>query len=107
MTINEIAKLAGVSPSTVSKIMNNKDSSISTETREHVLRIAKEYHYKPYASVITSNTSKSLCIGVIFRNASEASSSVEGILSAARAEGYSVLFYESNLSAEQECFRHA
>ena len=102
MTINEIAKLAGVSPSTVSKIMNNKDSSISTETREHVLRIAKEYHYKPYASVITSNTSKSLCIGVIFRNASEASSSVEGILSAARAEGYSVLFYESNLSAEQE-----
>ena len=102
MTINEIAKLAGVSPSTVSKIMNNKDSSISTETREHVLRIAKEYHYKPYASVITSSTSKSLCIGVIFRNASEASSSIEGILSAARAEGYSVLFYESNLSAEQE-----
>ena len=69
MTINEIAKLAGVSPSTVSKIMNDKDSSISTETREHVLRIVKEYHYKPYASVITSNTSKSLCIGVIFRNA--------------------------------------
>ena len=37
MTINEIAKLAGVSASTVSKIMNNKDSSISAETREHVL----------------------------------------------------------------------
>ena len=29
MTINEIAKLAGVSASTVSKIMNNKDSSTS------------------------------------------------------------------------------
>ncbi len=102
MTINEIAKLAGVSTSTVSKIMNNKDSSISTETREHVLRIAKEYHYKPYASVITSNASKSLCIGAIFRSASEVNLAAEGILSAARVEGYSVLFSESNFSTEQE-----
>ena len=47
MTIKEIAKLAGVSISTVSKIMNNKDESISAETRENVLRIAKEYNYKP------------------------------------------------------------
>ena len=53
MTIKEIAKLAGVSISTVSKIMNNKDESISAETRENVLRIAKEYNYKPYASVLT------------------------------------------------------
>lgn len=38
MTIKEIAQLAGVSVSTVSKVMNNKDSSISAETRERVLR---------------------------------------------------------------------
>ena len=102
MTINEIAKLAGVSASTVSKIMNNKDSSISAETREHVLKIAKEYHYKPYASVITSASVKSLCIGVIFRNTSEYTLSTSGILGAAREEGYSVIFHESALSPEQE-----
>ena len=68
MTINEIAELAGVSVSTVSKIMNGKDSSISAETRKHVLQIAKEYHYKPYASVMTSYSGKSLCIGVILKN---------------------------------------
>lgn len=102
MTINEIAKLAGVSASTVSKIMNNKDSSISAETREHVLKIAKEYHYKPYASVITSASVKSLCIGVIFRNTSEYTLSTSGILDAAREEGYSVIFHESALSREQE-----
>lgn len=102
MTISEIAKLANVSVSTVSKIMNNKDSSISVETREHVLKIAKEYHYKPYASVITSQSSKSLCIGVIFRNGREAGIAAKGILSAAREEGYCVLFLESAGSAEQE-----
>ena len=102
MTINEIAKLAGVSASTVSKIMNNKDSSISAETREHVLQIAKEYHYKPYASVNTAGTVKTLCIGAVFRNTVELGMSAGGILEAARSEGYSVLFYESVLSPEQE-----
>ena len=51
MTINEIAKLAGVSASTVSKIINNKDQSINPETRERVLRIVKEYNYTPYGMI--------------------------------------------------------
>ena len=42
MNIKDIARLAGVSVSTVSKVMNQKDSSISQETREKVLRMAKE-----------------------------------------------------------------
>ena len=45
MTIKEFALLAGVSVSTVSKIMNGKDASISARTREHVLKLAKEYNY--------------------------------------------------------------
>lgn len=49
MTIKEIAQLAGVSVSTVSKVMNNKDSSISAETRERVLQTAKQFNYVPYA----------------------------------------------------------
>ena len=50
MTIKEIAALAGVSISTVSKIMNHKDASISPETRERVLRIVKEFNYTPYSA---------------------------------------------------------
>ncbi|WP_313584897.1 LacI family DNA-binding transcriptional regulator, partial [Lacrimispora sp.] len=37
MTIKEIAQLAGVSISTVSKIVNGKDDSINQKTRERVL----------------------------------------------------------------------
>lgn len=41
MNIKDIAKLAGVSASTVSKIINNKDQTISKETRERVLKIVR------------------------------------------------------------------
>ncbi len=39
MTIKDIARLADVSVSTVSKILNNKDSDISDTTRKKVLDI--------------------------------------------------------------------
>lgn len=37
MTIKDIAQIAGVSISTVSKIVNGKDQNINSETRERVL----------------------------------------------------------------------
>ena len=42
MNIKDIARLAGVSVSTVSKVMNRKDGTISQETREKVLKIARD-----------------------------------------------------------------
>ncbi len=48
MNIREIAQLAGVSISTVSKVLNRKDQAISEETRRKVLAVMKENHYQPY-----------------------------------------------------------
>ena len=59
MTIKEIAKLAGVSISTVSKIVNNKADNINIETRNRVLKIVKEYNYTPYGTA--KNICKDLC----------------------------------------------
>ncbi len=49
MNIQEVAKLAKVSVSTVSKIINGKDNDISEPTRKRVLKIVEEQNYIPYA----------------------------------------------------------
>lgn len=100
MTIREFARLAGVSVSTVSKIMNHKDSGISAETRERVLRLAKEYDYKPYASVAPQT--RTLTLGVLFRDTQDIGMLASGILSAASKGGYSLLLRESADSPEAE-----
>lgn len=46
MTIKDIAKLAGISKSTVSRVLND-ESGVSQEARDKVQRIAKEYNYTP------------------------------------------------------------
>lgn len=102
MTIKEIAKLAGVSISTVSKILNNKDDAISLETRNHVLKIAKEYNYVPYASIKTASTAKTFILGVLVSHYPDTTLLLKGILSAAQAEGYSVIISDSQDSPEEE-----
>lgn len=86
MTITEIARLAGVSVSTVSKIVNHKDASISSETRERVLAIVKEHNYRPYAT--RSATGRTGAIGALVREHS--GSMLQGIISAANRQGYTV-----------------
>ena len=51
MTIKDIAKAAGVSPSTVSLVINQKDARISEETRQRVMQVIEESNYIPYAGV--------------------------------------------------------
>ncbi len=57
--------MAGVSVSTVSKIINNY-SDISEDTRTKVLEIMKETGYVPSNSAKTLATKTSNLIGVIF-----------------------------------------
>lgn len=65
ITIDELAKIAKVSKSTVSKALNNKPD-ISEETKKYILAIAKQYDFTPnpfgkgLKNKITGN------IGVIF-----------------------------------------
>ncbi len=92
MNIKDIAKLCGVSPSTVSKILHNKDSDISVETRKKVLEIIKEYQYVPYSKVINSAAPKTNILGVmISQNTYEAQELLYTIEAAAAGKGYSVI----------------
>ncbi|MBE6072625.1 MAG: LacI family transcriptional regulator [Clostridium butyricum] len=63
MNSSEIAKLAGVSRSTVSRVINNY-SNVPEETREKVLKVIKEYDYVPHASARMLAGSKNRVIGL-------------------------------------------
>lgn len=102
MTIKEIANLAGVSISTVSKIVNNKDLNINPETREHVLKIVKEYNYTPYAAVKNTSSAKTFLIGVLLRTALETNLMINGIMEAAEESGYSILLLDSGNNLDNE-----
>ncbi len=101
MTIKEFARLAGVAPSTVSKIMNGKDDSISAETRARVLSLAKEYNYSAYTEMFPS-TAKTLLLGVIMPSSSIYNLTFQGILHAAQALGYSTLICETDDDGSDE-----
>ena len=65
VTIKDVAKAAGVSPATVSFIINNKPVSISTATREKVLKAIDELHYRPNQLAVSLVTNTSNTIGLI------------------------------------------
>lgn len=95
MTIKEIAGLAGVSASTVSKIVNNKDQDINPETRKRVLKIVKEYNYTPYGAVKSISHAKTFILGVLMRNADMNNQIIHGILQTAQSHGYTIMLFDS------------
>lgn len=65
VTIKDVAKAAGVSPATVSFIINNKPVSISAATRAKVLKAIEELHYRPNQLAVSLVTNTSNTIGLI------------------------------------------
>ncbi|MEY8353114.1 PfkB family carbohydrate kinase [Lachnospiraceae bacterium 54-53] len=102
MTIKEIAQLAGVSISTVSKIVNNKDSNITLETRNRVLKIVKDYNYSPYSSVKNSPETKTFILGLLLSSNSRTSQFINGAIDSAQKNGYSILICDSMENRENE-----
>lgn len=67
MNIYDIARLAGVSVSTVSKVMNGKDRDISEKTKKKVLRTIEEENYVPYFKFREKEGLKTRLLGLIIR----------------------------------------
>ena len=68
LTISDIAKIAGVSKTTVSFVLNNKEG-ISEETRQRVLDVIKETNYKPALNSKRLYFQKTFTIAVVFDKA--------------------------------------
>ena len=64
-TLKDIAEKAQVSYSTVSRILNNDVKLVVTpETREKVLKIAKELNYKTIGQRYKNETKKKYRVGI-------------------------------------------
>ena len=96
MTIKDIARIAGVSASTVSKILNDKDQGISEETRQHVLQVAKQYHYTPYAGIKSKNERKKYLLGLACHLDRQSGALIRAIERAASGRDYSLVLYNNS-----------
>lgn len=106
MNIRDIAKICGVSPSTVSKILHGRDGDISATTRKRVLKAVKEYQYVPYSKVIQNVSYKSNIIGVLLQGQEYgAKELLYGIERIASDNGYSVILCNTQ-GDEERTFRH-
>ena len=104
MTIKDIAKAAGVSPSTVSLVINQKDARISEETRQRVLQVIEQSNYIPYAGVRGRLLSQNNQIALVMPSLRDAflSDFADRVQNLARAQGYAVTVQSSSGRIENE-----
>lgn len=102
LNIIDIAKLAGVSKSTVSRYLNN--GYVSTEAREKVKKVLDETGFTPQRQAKGMRTKKTNLIGVIVPKISSETPArvVEGITEILSPNGYDILIANTNLSIEKE-----
>ena len=91
-TIYDVAARANVSNATVSRALNNPEK-VKPETRDKILKIAKELGYKANAMARGLASSKSTQVAIIVSDLARASVSemVKGIGEVAASYGYSVI----------------
>lgn len=90
-SIRDVARLAGVSHQTVSRVLNDHPS-IRPETKARVLDAISVLDYRPNLAARALVTSRSNTLGILSATIGEfgPTSSIASIEDAARAEGYSV-----------------
>lgn len=96
-TIRDVAKLAGVNASTVSRVINRK-ASVTEETRERIFSAMKQLNYHPNSVARNLASGCSATIGLVLDAEDESAyrnpffqSSQHAIVQAAQEQGYDVL----------------
>lgn len=104
VTIEDVAKRAGVSKGTVSAVINAK-SSVKSSTRDHILNVMKELNFKPKGVARNlKNTSQDKSIGIIIKELTYPfyATITAGVKEYASSKGYSVIITSSDNDHESE-----
>lgn len=103
ITIKDIARALGISPSTVSRALKNHPD-ISQDTKDKVNKYAKDFNYKPNTLALSLRMSRNNTIGVIVPEIIHYffSSILSGIEQIANQEGFNVIVCQSSENYEKE-----
>ena len=104
ITRNDVALYAGVSPSTVSYVINNGPRSVSDETRQRVLQAIDTLGYRPNAVARNLRRQSTNTIGLILPDTCNTyfAEVAEGIESVAYENDYMVVFCNSDYQLDRE-----
>jgi LacI family transcriptional regulator len=102
-TLTDIAKKLKISPSTVSRALNNHPD-ISEETKLRVKELAEKLHYTPNPIAQSLKNNKTSTIGILVPEIKHDffSSAISGIEEVAYQSGYTIILSQSNESFERE-----
>lgn len=103
VTIKDIARELGISPSTVSRALKDHPD-ISPETKKAVNELAEKLNYQPNIVALSLRQSKTNTIGVIIPEIVHFffSTVISGIEDVAYSAGYNVIITQSNESLQRE-----
>ncbi|WP_246079126.1 LacI family DNA-binding transcriptional regulator [Paenibacillus piri] len=98
MTISDVAERAGVSKSTVSRIINKNYGHTTAETKERVLQVIKELNYQPNLLAKGLKQMKTNVLGIVLSNLKNSfwTRVLEGVEDTCRKHGYSLMICNSN-----------
>lgn len=101
--IIDVAAKAGVSPATVSRVLNNA-SGVTPKTRNKVMKAVDELNYHPNAAAKNLRLQKSLTIGVIAQDINNAyfTEIIKGIENMAYAQKYKVFICDAENQTDKE-----
>ena len=102
LTIKDIAEIAGVAKSTVSRYLNN--GKVSEETKEKIRQVIEEYNYEPNAFAQSLKAKKTKFVGIIAPGLDSIVTSkvIMAIDMTLRENGYNPLIINTSLRKDLE-----
>ncbi|AOZ92153.1 LacI family DNA-binding transcriptional regulator [Paenibacillus crassostreae] len=101
--IKDIAKMAGVSVTTVSRVLNNQPY-VSADKRDAVIRAMEESNYQRNINAVHLSTGKTFLIGVVvpFSNNPYFGVLIDGIAKEALHNNYKLVLFQTNYEVDRE-----
>lgn len=103
VTISDIAKEAGVSQATVSRVLN-QSGYVKEETRKKILNVIEKLNYSPSAIARSLSTNKTNTIGVVVPDINNPffGEVIKGISEVADKHGLNIILCDTDESMEKE-----